>query len=508
MIKHLEQPVEIYSLVIIRIAFGLVMFWEVLRYLENNWIEHYWIKPKFNFAYPYFEWLSPLTGDGMIYLFYVLGVLALCIALGLFYRFSTILFFVLFSYVFLLEEAQYLNHFYFVVLISFLLIFLPCNRAWSFDVLFKRVSETNYVPVWTIYLLRFQVGVIYFFGGIAKLNRDWLRAEPMGSWLASRTDFPLLGQWMDTKWMAYSISYSGLFLDLLAVPFLLYRKTRVVTFFLLVLFHFSNDRMFNIGIFPWMSILATTIFFSPDWSKQLFTTLKQGNKKAALILMGATLLGITGLLFHESFSVIPLLASCVAGALLVWQIQDLSDRPNYTHTIKGSILNFKLHHVQILLLSVWVVTQSIIPLRHYVIPSYVHWTEEGHRFAWHMKLRSKSGIANFTVIDKDTGAISEIDTEEWLRSWQYKKMSTNPYMIWQFSRFLEKEFAKEGKDNIEIRVDAQVSLNGRSRQAIVPEDVDLLSTRMTFFNTWILPHNEISNQKRQKRLNLIIDRLN
>ena len=39
----LFKPKDIVSLVIFRVAFGMIMFWEVLRYFEHDWIKKYWI---------------------------------------------------------------------------------------------------------------------------------------------------------------------------------------------------------------------------------------------------------------------------------------------------------------------------------------------------------------------------------------------------------------------------------------------------------------------------------
>ena len=65
--------------------------------------------------------------------FVVLGVLALCIMVGFYYRISAVLFFLTFAYIFLIDVALYLNHFYLIILVSFLLIFIPANRGFSMD---------------------------------------------------------------------------------------------------------------------------------------------------------------------------------------------------------------------------------------------------------------------------------------------------------------------------------------------------------------------------------------
>ncbi len=65
----------------------------------------------------------------MYYHFLGLGVLAFFMLAGFLYRISAILFFLAFTYVFLLSESRYLNHFYLVVLISFIMIFVPAHRS-------------------------------------------------------------------------------------------------------------------------------------------------------------------------------------------------------------------------------------------------------------------------------------------------------------------------------------------------------------------------------------------
>ena len=88
-------------------AFGAIMLWEMWRYSSYGWIHHYWIGPSFHFTYFGFDWVRPWPGIGMYVHFGVMALLALFILLGLWYRLSAILFFFGFSYIFLLEQAQY-----------------------------------------------------------------------------------------------------------------------------------------------------------------------------------------------------------------------------------------------------------------------------------------------------------------------------------------------------------------------------------------------------------------
>ena len=131
--QSLHKPVDISFLVAIRIVFGIIMLWEVYRYWHAGWISEFYIEPVFLFKYYGFEWIQPWPGDGMYIHFAILGIAALFIALGFLYRISIIVFFLGFSYIFFLDQARYLNHFYMVLLFNFLLIFLPAHKSFSVD---------------------------------------------------------------------------------------------------------------------------------------------------------------------------------------------------------------------------------------------------------------------------------------------------------------------------------------------------------------------------------------
>ena len=96
--KNMFRSVDASSLVVFRIGFGLIMLWEVWRYWSNDWIAKYYIDPDFNFKYFGFEWVQAWPGDWMYVHYAVVAVLALFITIGLFYRLSTHLFFIAFSY--------------------------------------------------------------------------------------------------------------------------------------------------------------------------------------------------------------------------------------------------------------------------------------------------------------------------------------------------------------------------------------------------------------------------
>jgi vitamin K-dependent gamma-carboxylase len=266
--SRLFAPVDIASLVYFRVAFGAIMLWEVWRYFDRGWIDRYYVEPTFYFTYYGFDWVRPWPAGWMMDAhFYALAVLAVLIILGLWYRVSAALFFIGFTYIFLLDQSRYLNHFYLISILGFLLIFIPAHRAFSIDAARRPDTRSDTAPAWSLWILRAQIAILYLYGGLAKLNGDWLRGEPMREWLAERTDFPLIGRWFTEEWMVYLFSYGGLLLDLFIVPFLLWKRTRPFALLAALAFHLTNNELFPIGIFPWLAIAATLLFLPPEWPR-------------------------------------------------------------------------------------------------------------------------------------------------------------------------------------------------------------------------------------------------
>jgi len=159
-------------LVVFRVCFGALLLCEVWRYFVHGWITRYWVEPTFHFTYHGFSWVRPWPDAGMYVHFVALGVLAACILLGFCYRVATVLFFLGFAYVFLLDQTHYLNHFYLIVLLAFLLVFVPADRAGSLDARLWPARRAGTAPAWTLWLLRAQIAITYVYAGLAKLTPD------------------------------------------------------------------------------------------------------------------------------------------------------------------------------------------------------------------------------------------------------------------------------------------------------------------------------------------------
>ena len=444
---YLLTPVDGASVAAFRILFGTLMGWEVARYFAHGWIERYYLAPKFHFTYPFLDFLRPWPGDGMYLHFAVMGLLALLIALGLLYRLSAALFFLAFTYVFLLDKAYYLNHSYLIILLSFLLCLIPAHRAASLDRWLFWKTQPAVVPQWSVLLLRAQVFVVYFYAGLAKLNGDWLQGEPMRMWLAERSDFPYVGHFFTEEWMVFLFAYGGLLFDL-GIGFLLsWKRTRLPAIALAGLFHLINSQLFSIGIFPPLAFSATLIFAEPDWPRRVLGVVGRSSAwlQASTQRMAGPLAGV------------PTASPPSGSAMLVF-------------------------------IHLYLLAQLLIPLRHMLYRGNVSWTEEGHRFAWHMKLRTKDTILRIYVTDARTGETWEVSPAADLSARQLDEMQTRPDMVLQYAHYLADRWTAGSQPRPIIRVDQQVSLNGRSPQALIDPTVNLAEVPFSLGPaSWLLP---------------------
>jgi hypothetical protein len=439
----LAKPIDPAPLIYFRITFGMIMLWEIIRYATSNWIYRYYIKPQMFFPYLGFDRVHPLPGNGMYLVFFALGLLAICIIVGFCYRLAMPLFCLIFSYVFLLDQSQYLNHFYLVILLSGLMSFIPAHCAFSIDARVRPDVRMLPIRLWMLRMLQFQIVVVYAAGALAKLNGDWLQGEPMRLWLAQSTDFPVIGQYFTQPWAAYVFSYGGLMVDALALPFFCWRRTRWIGLVILVSFHLLNSRLFAIGIFPWLMLATLPLFLPLAWWNRIAS--------------------------------------------------------RFANPIPDATIQPRLARITVSLLALYCVVQIVLPLRHFLIPGDVSWTEEGGYFAWQMKLRDKQGIASFRVHDPVSGKDWTVNPRDYLTHRQYEFMTDIPDMILLFSHHLADRWLDQGYPDVEVYALVLVSLNGREYRPIVDGSVNLAAQPRTLPPaSWIKPLDLPLSQSRSK----------
>jgi hypothetical protein len=432
------RQIDIASLAAFRIVFGAVMFAGILRFVASGQLPRIYGEPKFFFTYPGFSWVTPWPVPWMYVHYGVLAVLALAIAAGAWSRVACALFAVGFAYTQLIDITNYLNHHYLVVLLAVLLALLPAHRAWSVDAWRTPELRAATVPAWVVWLLRFQIGVVYVFAGLAKAKTDWLvHAQPLNTWLAARTETPLIGRFFDEPAVALAMSWAGFLFDTTIVIWLSWARTRIPAYLALIAFHGLTGYLFMIGMFPLIMTSAALIFFSPSWPRVLLRRL--GFARVAEPRGGAVA------------PLSPITRRIVAVAI-----------------------------------AVHVVVQIALPLRHLAYPGAVLWNEDGMRFAWHVMIREKHGAVTF-VADLDGGKQLEIPPAAYLTWRQEREMAGQPDLILQLARRIGNDLVAQGHRDVRVRALTRVSLNGRAPAAMIDPTVNLLDVRDVGARDWVLP---------------------
>lgn len=402
----------------IKFIYGLILFLIALRYLVYGWWKKYFVEPDFHFRYPYFEWIPTIPDDYVLWVFVLLAIFSLFVSFGIFYKWSLLFSLILFSLVFFQDVTYYLNHHYFILVMGLLFLFLPEPQHNFF-------SAKNQYYQWGIYVIRIQIAIVYFYAGFAKIQPDWLiHGLPLKIWLARKTFIPEFILTLEEQ--ALLFSWAGMLFDITIPLWLSLKSTRKYAYFFVIIFHVLTRILFEIGVFPWIMILFTTIYFEPNWPYVIKQKLI--NKKLDL--------------FRQ----------------------------------KERILNNKRYLLSKVLVYTMLVFQILFPLRFIIylndlsIKEYMNkvlWQENAFRWSWRVMLVQKSGYVKFFIHDKKNNLISEHDPLTVLSPMQYDMMAYQPDLICQYANYLKQ---RNGND-VNIYIENYVSWNGKPSKQFIKSDV-------------------------------------
>lgn len=445
MVKFLFKRIDNSALIIFRIIFGLLLVLESVGAIFTGWITRNLVNPKFTFSFIGFEWIQPLPGNGMYFYYALMGICGLLIMVGYKYRMSMIAFTLLWTGTYLMQKSSYNNHYYLLILLSAIMVFQPANRYLSVDAKLNPDIQKISMPQWCSAVFVFQMFIVYTYASIAKMYPDWLDASVMEVILKGKKDYWLVGDLLQQKWIHYFVSYGGLLFDGLIIPLLLFKPTRKWAFFISLFFHLFNSFVFQVGIFPYLSIAFALFFFEPKTIRTLFLKIKP--------------------LYDDKEVIVP---------------------------------NYKTPFLVVFTL--YFLIQIGLPLRHWFFKDDVLWTEEGHRLSWRMMLRSKSGSTTYRVVDAKTNVAIPINLDDYLTKSQQRSASTKPDVIWQFAQHLKKDFDQKGI-NVKVYVSAYVRVNNDKMQRLIDPKVDIASVQWTPLkhSEWLLPSVQDDEFKERER---------
>lgn len=443
----LFEPKFPVTLGLFRIGFGLIMiyqFYHIQDYFYNVLIHSgYFIK------YDFFEWVSLTSAENLKIIFLIAQVGSFFIAIGLFYRVSSFLVFLIWCYLFFTDQGHNNNHYYLIAMLLFSLIFVNANQWGGI----KNIKHKPcYVPQWNYLVFKLLVFVVYFYGGLAKLNWDWLNGYPLKYWLTGREDLgAFLQSVLEKDFTIYFFSYYGLFFDLVVGFLLFHKKLKYLALFLMIPFHVFNHFLWPIGVFPWLSIFITILFFEKEIA-QLIQSQRiesyQSSKKVELLV------SITFVCFF-SF-------------------------------------------------------QFLFPFRQYLYSGKTNWHGYGELFSWRMMLTDKQGAVRLRVYDQNNQSLGELSLESYINERQLFKLVYLPKNFVPFCQFIEAQIKNDARNkglgDIKIYVDAFKTINNRPFQRVIDPNIDLTSVEYSVLSkgTYILPfvdaeiktnYNEISNEE-------------
>jgi hypothetical protein len=439
--RRLSEPVSALPLSFFRVVLGAVTAAKAVWFMGSGQAEALYVGQAVHFPYPGFAWVRPLPGDWMYLPFAAMFASGIALALGWRARAAAAAAFASFTYVFLIDQSYYQNHDYLLSLLLLLMILVPSAGMFSVDARRRPSSRRTFVPRLAVGIFRFQIAVVYVFAGLAKLDPDWLSGAPMRIGLASRAQTSILGGILDVRWAPEAFTFAGLLFDLLIVPALLWRRTRAAATIASIAFHLMVAATFGIDVFPWLMIGATLALFAPDaWRER-------------------------------------------AAAAIRRRAQASPPAPERTAAA--------LPRTVFALAAAYAAVQIALPLRHVAYPGSVTWTEEGHRYAWRMMLRTKRGEARFTVVDPKNGEMKTVHPARFLNPMQARKLAGSPELVLRTARLIAGPTA--GADRPRVFADVLVELNGRAPRYLVDPTVDLAAVRPTLGPAdWIVPFDPAS----------------
>jgi hypothetical protein len=444
--NYFKQYTSAATLAFFRLAFGLMMLLSLIRFASYGWIQKFYIDPQFHFTYYGFEWVKPI-GIYTYIIFIICGIAALFVALGYQYKWAILTFFLSFTYIELMDKTTYLNHYYFITIVSLVMCFLPANCYFSVDAYKNAKIRFQTIPRWNTDILKILLAIVYIYAGLAKLNSDWLiEAMPLKIWLPDNTKIPGLSYLMNQTWVHYAFSWVGAIYDLGIVFLMLNKRTRPFGFFLIVVFHLLTRILFPIGVFPYVMIISSLIFFEASVHKKILNIV-------AKLFSSSLILFENGKEKTQSYSAI--------------------------------------HRLKLGVLALFMAFQLLFPFRYLCYPDELFWTEEGFRFSWRVMLMEKAGYTEFTVSDTKNNRSIRVNNTLFLTPFQEKQMSFQPDFILEYAHFLKDYYLKQGFQNPEVHVASYVALNGRLSQKYIDPTINLAKENESFkHKTWILPFND------------------
>jgi len=432
--NSLFEPKHASALGLFRILFGSLMLIEMLSYLSKDVPGKMFGATKIFFPYNFSAFLPDFSADVILAIIYLNIVACVAIIIGKFYRIALTVFLIGLSLIFFSDKSLYNNHIYLFVLLSFILLFVKGDKWGTLKHKFKSAT----IPNWNYLILKLQIVIVYFFGGVSKLTEQWLNGSVARATFENNT-VEFLNRLATNEAAINFIVYGGLFYDLLIGFLLLFKKTRLIVIPVILFFNITNAIMFDdIGIFPYFMIASLLLFYKADLPQKLYDKFiqKHKNKKVKIA--------------------------------------------NYTDNNKKLIPYF---------FGAYLLIQTLLPLRHFLSEGDPDWNYKGHYFSWRMKVQTRDlQTMKFSAISKANQQQFEVKMQEHINFTQYKLLGFDPEASIRYANYLKKYYQKKQRKQVGVYGLIKIELNGSGEffDMINPQ-YDLTDASKNNMEQWLMP---------------------
>lgn len=347
------------------------------------------------------------------------------------------------------------------------------HHVWSLDSKIGVIAQNKRLPNWQLFLFQFQVLILFFYGGINKINTEWLSGYPVIYSLAIKGIVePILSP------LAIAMSWAGMLFDLLVGWFLYFGIYLKICFLSSMMFHLTNHWMYDdIGVFPFLGMGLLVLFIpSHYWIKEKIPKLG-AQKISKKIIVGVAAICLFQVVF-------PFRHYFLSG-----DFRWTDEGGKFAWTMKSSAR------------TMWIT--------FFIVDPKTKKKQELEEF--NTKITSheiiqiiKKKILTENVVEVVDGkfimryAGKEIDINR-LDEYEYKLKTrkyarrdlVDLYSVWRAALFIEKKYKKMGIKDPIITVEFIKSINAHPPERVIDPNLDLTKVKYSLWrhNEWILPHS-------------------
>ncbi len=263
---------DLRALAVLRILLGPIVLLHLRPFLE---LARDGVVYSDRFYLPYADWYPEVSREVYEPMLWAAAIAAVAMSLGVVTRLATAYTALFVGYNLFLSKTHFHHNRAFLLILLVTVAVLPVGRHYSLDALTRRLRRRpppGPAPLWPVWLVRFEVVVVYLASGVSKLiDPDWwsgrvlqLRAidnrqlaldEGAPGWVLD-----LLADATFQWWFSKAAVLTELFIGL----GLVLRRTRLAAIWLAIPFHLAIQIGAAVQVFSWAALAALVIWVTPS----------------------------------------------------------------------------------------------------------------------------------------------------------------------------------------------------------------------------------------------------